>query len=276
MKSWLSSRVLSKLAAKSRYPQIAGFLVFVLSLIWVFSGHAYSPEQIFQEAEQAFSKLEITAGAPLTRPATIPLLSLTPANVFFSHTSVITTIFWVGESANASNSGIANRTSSWDGQWLNHFGGVDDPKKRNGYLPAGFTPKENVFYFALPYSDIDSKGNRKSSAKNCPLYGSIKDQPYSWCKNSWIAIRHNGKVAYAQWEDAGPYGEDDTSYVFGRAAPANTKGEGAGLDVSPAVRDYLGLGDVNRCDWGFVPTDNVPSGPWKQIVTSTPGETVNN
>jgi hypothetical protein len=34
------------------------------------------------------------------------------------------------------------------------------------------------------------------------------------------------------------------------------------LDVSPAVRDYLGLGDIDFCDWRFVDFTRVPLGPW--------------
>src|SRR5581483_10727908 len=158
------------------------------------------------------------------------------------------------EPADGDNGNISNVESAFDSSWQNHYGGVDDPANRLGpdFFPAGFTPKENPYYFALPYNDADSKGNRKASAVNCPLYGLEKTSDYSWCKNSWIAITHNDKTAYAQWEDSGPFGEDDTAYVFGTAAPANTKLSAAGLDVSPAVKDYLGLSDVDNCSWSFV------------------------
>ena len=35
-----------------------------------------------------------------------------------------------------------------------------------------------------------------------------------------------------------------------------------GLDVSPAVREYLGLENTDLCDWKFVDLLRVPSGPW--------------
>ena len=38
--------------------------------------------------------------------------------------------------------------------------------------------------------------------------------------------------------------------------------KGAGLDVSPAVRDYLGLQSTDVTDWKFVDFSEVPSGPW--------------
>ncbi len=89
----------------------------------------------------------------------------------------------------------------------------------------------------------------------------------SYCKNRWIRIDKNGTAAYAQWEDVGPFGENDAAYVFGDAAPANAINDHAGLDVSPAVRDYLGLADIDRVDWRFVDEADVPDGPWKTTVT---------
>ena len=38
--------------------------------------------------------------------------------------------------------------------------------------------------------------------------------------------------------------------------------QGAGLDVSPAVRDYLGMNDTDVTDWKFVDFAEVPNGPW--------------
>ena len=37
---------------------------------------------------------------------------------------------------------------------------------------------------------------------------------------------------------------------------------GAGIDVSPAVRDYLGLGSLGLVDWRFVEEADVAAGPW--------------
>jgi hypothetical protein len=38
--------------------------------------------------------------------------------------------------------------------------------------------------------------------------------------------------------------------------------QGAGLDVSPAVRDYLGLKETDVTEWKFVDFSEVPRGPW--------------
>jgi hypothetical protein len=196
------------------------------------------------------------------------------ANLAFTHLNIITTEFWAGEEADSSNGNISNSPSAWDEQWKTHFGGTDSPNSRNGYLPAGFSPKENPFYFALPYNDFDDSGKRKATAGSCANGHNPSLANYSWCKNAWIVIRHNGKAVYAQWEDVGPFEEDDFAYVFGGSTPKNKQGEKAGLDVSPAISDYLGLSGSDKCDWSFVSFGNVPDGPWKQIVTSSRGDSL--
>ena len=101
------------------------------------------------------------------------------------HQNISVTYYWVGEPGDQSNGYIPNSQSVWDDNWLTHFGGVDDPKVRNGYEPANFVPLENPFYFALPYNDFDARGNRKASASdnvywaNEKQWGSLE----SMCKN---------------------------------------------------------------------------------------------
>ena len=54
------------------------------------------------------------------------------------------------------------------------------------------------------------------------------------------------------------------SYVFGNERPKPNLNQGAGLDVSPAVRDYLGMNSTDVTDWKFVDFEEVPPGPWSQ------------
>lgn len=205
--------------------------------------------------------------APVTTPALV------------EHRDVVATIFWVGEGADASNGFISNAESAFDGRWLAHYGGVDAPSPRQGYLPARFTPKENPFYFALPYSDLGDDGARKQNAALVIPWaaGRAFGPSESMVKNRWMRITapKTGRTCYAQWEDAGPGLYDDFQYVFGSTPPSNPFPlEGltvaSALDVSPAVRDCLGLtADVLRLDWQFVADADVPAGPWTQIVTKS-------
>jgi hypothetical protein len=82
------------------------------------------------------------------------------------------------------------------------------------------------------------------------------------CKGRWIAIKFKDRVCYAQWEDCGPFRTDHWQYVFGNERPKPNLNKGAGLDVSPAVRDYLGMNSTDVTDWKFVDFDEVPTGPW--------------
>lgn len=187
------------------------------------------------------------------------------------HLGITTSIFWVGEEAGSANDYTTNKVSAWDPAWQDHFGGVDDPNNRNGYFPKDFTPEENPFYFALPYDDFDNNGSRKPESYDIVYWATEKKwgNQESMCKNRWIKISKGIKVVYAQWEDVGPFKTNDAEYVFGNSAPKNDLNDGAGLDVSPAVKDYLELDDLDVIDWQFVAEKDVPDGPWKEIITTS-------
>jgi hypothetical protein len=180
-------------------------------------------------------------------------------------TKIVTTIFWVGESASVNNP-VHNRSSCWDPNWKDSFGGSDspDPAKRRGWLPAGFVPKLNPFYCALPYNDVGKGGHRPEARAVIPWFRQIFVRDgQSVCRDRWVAIRNrSGKVCYAQWSDCGPFRTDHWEYVFGSARPAANLNGGAGLDVSPAVRDYLKLNSIDVTDWKFVELHEIPRGPW--------------
>ena len=179
--------------------------------------------------------------------------------------SAMTTVFWVGEPSNAENNFIPNNESYWDKDWQASYGGVDDPEHRNAYWPAGFRPKENPFYVALPYGELTDSNSLKISARLIPWYRSGVSP---LLKNRWVEIRWNGLFCFAQWEDVGPCGEDDFDFVFGNATmPLNVFDARAGLDVSPAVWHYLGMSNNELTDWRFADEADVPEGPWTETVT---------
>ena len=190
---------------------------------------------------------------------------------YATHINISTTVFWVGEEGTPDSAFIPNYQSAWDGDWLHHYGGVDSADHRAGGLPLLFTPLENPFYFALPYNDFDAQGNRRADAASIiPWSGSqVFGADQSMLKNRWIRIDAGGTTVYAQWEDVGPNSETDQNYVFGSAAPGNTFGAHAGLDVSPAVMSFLGQSDVFTADWQFVDFVDVPDGPWKTTITTS-------
>jgi hypothetical protein len=178
--------------------------------------------------------------------------------------AIATTIFWVGEKASANNP-TSNDKSAWDTSWISSYGGIDTPisEERSNFAPASFIPRQNPFYVALPYNDVENQHTRPEAARVIPWYhSSFLRDGQSVCKGRWVEIRHGNKVCYAQWEDVGPFQTDHWQYVFGDERPRSNRNRDAGLDVSPAVRDYLALGNIDFCDWKFVDFIQVPLGPW--------------
>jgi hypothetical protein len=186
--------------------------------------------------------------------------------------NIVTTTFWTGEKATKNNP-VHNFASSWDPKWASNYGGTDTPVRaeRKDYRPVGFIPRQNPFYIALPYNDV-TKGQHKPEASTViPWFKEAFTKPgRSVLKGRWVAIRRGHRVAYAQWEDCGPFRTDHYQYVFGNERPKPTLNKGAGLDVSPAVRDYLGMADTDVTDWKFVEYKDVPPGPWAELGENNP------
>lgn len=180
---------------------------------------------------------------------------------------IVTTVFWVGEASSANNP-VHNRSSSWDLDWASNFGGYDnpDPGARNGFIPAKFVPRLNPFYVALPYNDVTHGTTKPEARVVIPWFKqTFEREGKSVCRDRWVAIRNRyGKVCYAQWSDCGPFRTDHWQYVFGNETPKPNLNKGAGLDVSPAVRDYLGLAPTDITDWKFVEFREIPNGPWSR------------
>ena len=202
-----------------------------------------------------------------TSPKTVISEPVVTISSSFPEKSVMTTLFWVGEGETSANGFISNVPSYWDEYWMSSFGGLDDPDDRCGYHPCDFTPKENPFYIALPYVEFNQNGTAlKPSAFEIPWYGKDDQQ---LLKNRWVEVSYKDKTCYGQWQDVGPYLTDDFVYVFEDAKPSNTFGVKAGLDVSPALWDCLGLKTNDVTTWKFVEAKNVPDGPWKEIITTS-------
>jgi hypothetical protein len=176
--------------------------------------------------------------------------------------NIVATVFWVGEQAAEGNS-VSNTESAWDASWVAHYGGEDNPEQRTNFIPTGFTPGLNPFYVALPYNDVEDHRTRPEAARVIPWFrDTFVCDGRSVCQGRWVAIRHGHRICYAQWEDVGPFQVDHWQYVFGNERPRPNRNYDAGLDVSPAVRDYLGMSGIDVCDWKFENVYAVPNGPW--------------
>ena len=213
-----------------------------------------------------------TASLPLAlvRPPVTPVNTHFPFTDYASHvsthnypwkTNIVTTVFWIGEGSTPM-SGATNHASAWDTEWEHHNGGADtgDIGDMSGYGSGSHASLINPFYVALPFNDM---AYTDKAARWVPRSWEKTvhrgDKPASACQHRWVEIKsRSGRICYAQWEDVGPVVTDDVEYVFGNAPPSASRG----LDVSPAVQKYLGLGETAVTQWRFVDDVDVPPGLW--------------
>lgn len=220
-----------------------------------------------------------------------PAPAATPGANYPWHTGIVAATFWVGEVFDPNAPDGSQEFSTYDSQWMRSYGGCDgvvtsrcETERRvetNGYAPTAMTPLENPFYLDLPYDDIHNDAAFRERAAVIPWANDPKhagkgaDPLFSFLKNRWVKIRKDSRVCYGQIQDAGPGQYQDRAYVFGStdARPANSKFNGAGLDVSPALNGCLNLsaleGLADKVDWQFVDEADVPNGPWKRLVTTS-------
>lgn len=237
-------------------------LVFVLAALSV---RAQSPYESSADFAKYAMKLREMALAKVEPQVFVPTTSRPAARRFPWKTNIVTTVFWIGEQAGGNNP-VPNFKSSWDANWTSSYGGFDTPDSsaRRNYIPVAFIPKQNPFYFALPYNDVTHGQFKPEAPLVIPWFKQAYTAPgQSVCKSRWIAIRKGNRTCYAQWEDCGPFRTDHFQYVFQNERPKPNLNHGAGLDVSPAVRDYLGLAPTDVTDWQFVEVRDVPPGPWR-------------
>ena len=194
---------------------------------------------------------------------------------YMNHENIMTTVFWIGEAADASNGFISNVPTAWDGDASARYGGYDGstapdssvsdtPRDELG-IPLGFQPLHNPYYFALPAAEFNESGLIPGAREQSPWASETVADDESLFKGRWIKITNGDKTVFAQWLDVGPNETDDYGYVFGNERPKNTFGLDAGLDVSPATAKALGFDDGGiAVSWSFVKPEDVADGPWKK------------
>jgi hypothetical protein len=242
-------------------------LVFLsLLLAAAICARAQSPYESSADFAKYAMKLREQAMLKVEPQVFVPTTSHGATTRYQWKTNIVTTVFWIGEQPGPNNP-VPNYKSSWDADWTHSYGGYDTPdnsSRTRGYIPVAFVPKQNPFYCALPYNDVTHGQFKPEAALVIPWFKQAYiGQGQSVCKDRWIAVRKGNRTAYAQWEDCGPFRTDHYQYVFQSERPKPNLNRGAGLDVSPAVRDYLGLQPTDVTDWQFVEVRDVPQGPWR-------------
>jgi TonB family protein len=265
---------------------IAFLLGFALG-VWLLPRQSETWAKINNLRQKIIEKARGTAQVPIAKPSPIaptvlsqselltassaetavpaPPIARPSGDFFLWKTNVGTTVFWVGE-AQVTGKTSPQHQSVWDKDWLKNFGGVDipEPAARHDYIPISFVPRQNPFYCALPYNDVEQGQFKPEAPTVIPWFKQVHAEPgQSVCKDRWVAIRKGDRICYAQWEDCGPYRTDHFQYVFQNERPTPNASHDAGLGVSPAVRDHLGLAPTDVADWRFVEVNDVPPGPWR-------------
>jgi hypothetical protein len=247
---------------------------------------AQSPYQSSADFAKYAMRLREESLLQLEPQVVVPTNSTQPGmrGIYPWHTHINTTIFWVGE-APSQNNPVHNYSSSWDREWWRSFGGADSPDVKNrrrlpegGTIPGSFIPQQNPFYFALPYNDVSGGRHKPEARKWIPWFNQVfEEEGKSVLRDRWIAIRRSmpdgsARVCYAQWADCGPFTTEHYQYVFGNDTekPRANLNQGAGLDVSPAVRDYLDIGNLAIVEWKFVEFQDVPLGSWSRYGDNNP------
>ena len=243
------------------------FLLILVGIVATASCiHAQSPYQSSSDFAKYAMKLRENALLQVEPQVVVPTMSSSAVSGRYPwKLNIVTTVFWIGEAAGGNNP-VANYGSSWDPLWRRTYGGFDnpDPAARKNFIPVGFIPQQNPFYVALPYNDVTHGTTKPEAFQVIPWFRKTFERPgKSVCQDRWVAIRRgNNRICYAQWSDCGPFRTDHWQYVFGNERPKPNLNKGAGLDVSPAVRDYLRMQPTDVTDWKFVEARDVPSGPW--------------
>lgn len=261
------TRGIGDTSSRFRMKSLSRLTLLIAILMGATSLQAQSPYQSSSDFVKYAMKLRENALLKIEPQVFIPTTSRSTGEGRYPwKNSIVTTCFWVGEAASQNNP-VHNVSSSWDVNWARSFGGYDNPDRsaRRGFIPAKFIPRQNPFYFALPYNDVTRGSTKPEARKVIPWFREEFERPgKSVCQDRWIAVRRGSRIAYAQWSDCGPFRTDHWQYVFGNERPKPNLNQGAGLDVSPAVRDYLGISGKDVTDWKFVDFKDVPPGPWSK------------
>jgi hypothetical protein len=162
-------------------------------------------------------------------------------------TNIVTTVFRTGK--------VRTAERAWSTGWTRSEDETGFIRNQNGLL---FNP----FRVALPFNDLEFPDKARRWLPVEWQQPPNDGRPFSACQHRWVEIKNaKGLICYAQWEDVGPLRHEHAEYVFGNERPSS--GTSPGLEVSPAVARYLGLGDKKGVtSWRFVDDVDIPPGAW--------------
>ena len=204
--------------------------------------------------QDSLPRLEAQASSP-----SADFIFITPHathNIYPWRANVLSELIWIGMDG--------RKSSVWDPNWVRDFNGEDTPDNRNGFAPGGHACGLNPFYVVLPFNDLAHPDLARQWLPRGWTRAARDGKPISACKDRWVELKNvRGDVCYAQWEDAGPKGDDRASYVFGDDRPGKDE---SGIGLSPAAGEYLGMSNETPfVSWRFVDEADVRPGAWLKL-----------
>ena len=147
----------------------------------------------------------------------------------------MTTMFWVGEPADAANDFIPNHESYWDKDWLANFGGVDDPIRPRTAIGRPASRRRRIrSTWRCPTASSPSDGRLKIEARERALV-SPRRRPAAQEPLGRDPARRPLLLRPMAGCRSVRRGRLSPSCSAPSHIPLNTFDAKAGLDVSPAV-----------------------------------------
>ena len=208
------------------------------------AGRAQSPYESSADFAKYAMKLREQAMLKVEPQVFVPTSSRTSTLRYPWKTNIVTTVFWIGEQPTANNP-VPNNEKFLGCELDLQLRRLRQP----GCLESRATTSRSLssrgrirFMCALPYNDVTHGQFKPEAALVIPWFKQSYTEPGQiGLQGSLARDPQRQSVCYAQWEDCGPFRTDHFQYVFQNERPKPNLNRGAGLDVSPAVRDYLGL-----------------------------------
>ena len=122
-------------------------------------------------------------------------------------------------------------------RWFDH----PNPAHGLNYVPTKVIPQQNPYYC----NPLQRQSTYWPPARSASCFSVVsRGVSRAGCfhlQGPMDGDPKGNRIALAQWENAVPFRTDHWQYVFGNERPKPNLNQGAGLDVSPAVPDCLGL-----------------------------------
>ena len=228
---------------------------------------AQSPYESSADFAKYAMKLRAQALLKVEPQVFVPTTSRFSSSRYPWKTDIVTTVFWIGEHADREQS----RSESQE--FLGLATGRAITAVTTAPIPHGGTTTSRSissrgrirFTVALPYNDV-THGQFKPEARDWSFRGFDRHSCSRGIRFAKIAGSRSAEAIGSATRNGKIVGRSapTISNTFSRTnARRPNLNHGAGLDVSPAVRDYLGLRTDVLTDWQFVEVRDVPPGPWR-------------